>query len=493
MNFNLNIAKKLPAYIVGVALVTGAAMGVIGAFETSSYMRTEVESKLVGILDSRKSGLNLYLKSIEEDLKVMSADLMVKEGLVEFSSGFSRFGVDAGQGLQDIYIDRNKFPAGEKQRLDMADDGSFYSQIHGKYHPSLRTFQEQRDYYDVFLVNPQGDVVYSVFKELDFATNLSKGKWRDTGLAAAFKAAMSKNTGDISYLDFQPYAPSANVPAGFIATKVVSSSGGTLGALILQMPIGKINGILQGKEGLGESGESYIVGGDLLMRSDSRFSEETNILKTKVDTLAVQEALAGESGIEEVLDYRGVPVLSAYSQINYNGTTWAIMTEIDKSEALESVSELIMITLYIGIGLILLMGVLGYFLSNSIVNPMNALTSALREMGEGNDNVEIPYGEREDELGQMSRAVTQIRENSAEKARVEAEEAQAAQEKARIEEENARKEEERKEQERKEVAAAEEMERQQTENERKQAEEEAERQRVDADNAEREAREQRIN
>ena len=83
-------------------------------------------------------------------------------------------------------------------------------------------------------------------------------------------------------------------------------------------------------------GESYLVGSDKMMRSDSRFSDESTILKQKVDTDQLNLALSGEEGIFIGPDYRGIDVLAGYSKLDFMNTTWAILAEIDVSEAFAS-------------------------------------------------------------------------------------------------------------------------------------------------------------
>ena len=163
----------------------------------------------------------------------------------------------------------------------------------------------------MFLVDLSGNVVYSVFKELDFATNLNKGEWKDSDLGNVFRKTKTAAKDSVAFFDFKPYAPSANAPASFIATPIVGAAGKNIGSLVFQMPVDRINTIMQVAAGMGKSGETYIVGKDFLMRSNSRFSKEPTILKTKVDTATVKKALANKSGIEVTPDYRGIPVFSA--------------------------------------------------------------------------------------------------------------------------------------------------------------------------------------
>ena len=78
--------------------------------------------------------------------------------------------------LQYHYISNNHFPVGEKHQLGDADDQSLYSRVHAQFHHVFKEYQNEFGYYDIFLIdNRSGDIIYSVFKEVDFATNLRTG------------------------------------------------------------------------------------------------------------------------------------------------------------------------------------------------------------------------------------------------------------------------------------------------------------------------------
>jgi methyl-accepting chemotaxis protein len=111
--------------------------------------------------------------------------------------------------------------------------------------------------------------------------------------------------------------------------------GQLAGVIALQLPTDRIVDIMNFDAGMGTTGETYLVGEDLLMRSDSRFSEDSTVLEVVVDTESVSKALLGEYGVEFIEDYRGKQVLSAYSSTQVGENTWAVIAEIDKAEILE--------------------------------------------------------------------------------------------------------------------------------------------------------------
>jgi methyl-accepting chemotaxis protein len=244
--------------------------------------------------------------------------------------------------LQYQYIAGNPNPLGEKENLDSANDATQYSELHGKYHPVVRSYLKKFGYYDIFLCDIEtGDIVYSVYKELDFTTSLSKGPYADTNFGKAFKlAAAATSPDDVFLVDFESYVPSYNDAASFISSPIFDGDK-KVGVAIFQMPVDKIAAIMQERTGMGESGETYAVGTDLLLRNDSRFTPNTMMNpEFVVDTEATRSGLKGESGLKVIDDYRGVPVLSAWTPLTiYEGVeghaepiTWALMSEIDEEE-----------------------------------------------------------------------------------------------------------------------------------------------------------------
>ncbi len=274
--------------------------------------------------------------------------------------------------LQYHYISGNPFPTGKKHQLNGADDNSKYSFVHQYYHPVIKNFLEKFGYYDIFLIdNETGHLVYSVFKEVDFATSLKTGVYSNTNFGKVFnEVAASHEKGFVKLVDFEPYDPSYTAPASFIATSVYDGDD-KIGVLVFQMPIDKINSIMTGDanwkdDGLGKSGETYLVGDDFKMRSQSRFLIEdkegylralqameynpsiinkinrlnTSILLQDAKTEAVKNALLGKTECKIVKDYRNIAVLSSYTSLHIQDVNWVILSDIDEEEVLEVIDDL---------------------------------------------------------------------------------------------------------------------------------------------------------
>jgi methyl-accepting chemotaxis protein len=185
----MKISTKLPLLIVLLAFLGIFTSGLISYFQASTQLSLQAAYKLEALRDTRLAEIESYLESIEDDLKLVATNPSLMQALEEFTTAYQALGPNGEETLHKLYISENPNPAGQKQNLNAAKDGSAYSIAHGKWHPWLHDLQEMRGYYDIFLVSPQGDVVYSVFKEPDFASNLLNGQWKQTDLAAASPAA----------------------------------------------------------------------------------------------------------------------------------------------------------------------------------------------------------------------------------------------------------------------------------------------------------------
>ena len=304
----------------------------------------------------------------------------------------------AGLIAQKLYILDNPYNIGKRNNLIYQKDNSTYSKYHKEYHIDFNEILKNFDLYDIFLIDNKGYIVYTTFKEKDFATNLLNGPYKNSGLAKAYKSALNIKKGEISFDDFKPYEPSYNLPAAFISTPIFKDNK-RIGVLVFQFPIDTLNSIMSfyGKHkeaGLGKSGEVYLVGKDKLMRNNSRFTKEINhpIVKKlgttigvlKIDTPSVREALNGKSGSWIINDYRGVPVLSSYAPINVYGNKWAIVAEIDKDEVLSKIKELeykIFITIVIAI--VILLAISYLFTQKLIISRVSILRKAAKDLAKG--------------------------------------------------------------------------------------------------------------
>ena len=243
-------------------------------------------------------------------------------------------------------------------------------------------------YYDLFLINPDGYCFYSAAKEADYQSNFKDGKYANSNLGELFHTVMANKRYNL--VDFAPYAPSNNEPAAFIAQPLLHE-GDVEMVIALQLSLEAVNSIMHQREGMGETGETYLVGSDLLMRSDSFLDPENHTVKAsfakpetgKVDTKASHEALSGNSGTEIIKDYNGNAVLSAYAPLTANGLEWALIAEIDESEALAAIVGLRKTTSLIILISAAIIVLFALFMLRLVMAPIRTVVSNLKELAQG--------------------------------------------------------------------------------------------------------------
>lgn len=163
------------------------------------------------------------------------------------------------------------------------------------------------------------------------------------------------------------------------------------------------------QNGLGYSGETYLVGSDYLMRTTSRFISNS-VMNTPVMTLPARLASAGGEGIVLAEDYRGVKVLSSYSNIQVPGLKWSILAEIDYNEATASINTLRNKLILLSLLTALTLFVLTYTISKRITRPLVRLRKAAADLGSGNTYAILPV-ESLDETGELTEAFNQMSVN----------------------------------------------------------------------------------
>ncbi|MEP3045651.1 MAG: methyl-accepting chemotaxis protein [Roseibium sp.] len=409
----LTIRAKIPLAIVGFAIAVGAGVGTASYISAANETHNLTENRLLSVAQSRRTEIKDYLGVVVEDLEIVAHLPFTAQAVREFKASWSEIDGDHTAVLKKTYITDNPNPLGEKHKLDKGPADTGYDAVHGKYHPWFRELLERRGYYDIFLFDLDGDLIYTVFKEEDYATNFKTGggKWADTNLGNAFRAGLTAAKDAISFFDFKPYAPSNGAPASFMSTPIFEGSE-RVGVLVYQMPIDNINAIMAHKEGLGETGETVIVGADKLFRNDSRFTDDNDILASKLDGSAITAALDGKEAFGISKEYRDLNMIEVAVPLEFHGVNWAILALQGVDEANMPLAHLRNLMLLVAGILFALAAIGGYFIALAFTRPISQVVSDMEQVASGNTDVEISGIDRSDEIGDMNRAVQVFLDNA---------------------------------------------------------------------------------
>ncbi len=299
--------------------------------------------------------------------------------------------------------------AGERMDINDPDYVSLFPYVEGAFEP----FVSVLGYEDALLVDDYGRVLYSVNKGLDMGEDLDKGKLKDTNLAEAWREGLK---GQVTFVDYQAYPPLDGRPAAFVAAPVYNHTNDVEGVAILRIPRGDISTIMKLRSGMGETGESFLVGPDGKMRSDSFRAPDTHSVQAsfahpetgKIATDPFQKAIAGKSGTELATDFRNVEVLTAFAPLPVGNENWALLVEMDRDEAFAAVSRLTQVALILGLVTAVLVVLASmWFLKRELTQPFSSLQVFLEEITRGNFAAEL-HGRFKAELGQLRRGLLQM-------------------------------------------------------------------------------------
>jgi methyl-accepting chemotaxis protein len=341
---------------------------VLSSFTIHKVKVTSIEDKfhsLTGIRDSKAKQITTFFDERNADVKVLARSANVHTLVEDLIHVHNVLKVKANAKYPVTHV-----LAKEKTNLH---ENFFQGYMH------------DYGYYDIFIVCAKhGHVMYSAAKESDYGENLVYGDLKDSGLFNVWKKV--KETKKVSFVDMEPYGPSANAPSMFVGSPIYFD-GELKSILVFQISDKSINNIMQFRKGYGTSQEDYLVGPDSLMRSDSYLDKQNHSLLAsfanpssgKVDTVASINALAGKSNTEIIIDYNGNPVLSSYAPIKIGDSiNWAIISEIDEAEVLEIPNNIRNIIIMISFVIFIIITLIAIFIINkSIVNPLVSLQSGL--------------------------------------------------------------------------------------------------------------------
>lgn len=453
----LRLGKKLTVAFLLVGLIPLTAASVISLIISEKELTSQAFSKLTAVRDIKTKQIQDYFKDLENQMVVFSSGSFTLDAMFDFSDSFSEYyrtknlsnsdfqkmkseletfysqeyvktyrEINSGQGpkstptlegmdkngiaLQYDYVRGNDKPPGSRYLMDHAPgDSQGYSQIHPVYQPTFRKVMVVNGYRDILFIEAgNGSVVYSTSKEISLGSSVAQGPLADSGMGQAFQRAMaSENPEDVVIVDFSEFMPAYDLPVGFIASPV-AENGRTIGVVVFAIDLDGVNGIMSERTGMGKSGETYLVGPDTLMRSDSFLDPEVYSVrnshrfpeKGKVDTEVIQKALAGEEGMLLTDNYLHQMVLSAYRKIEVGQLGWAVLAEISQKEAFSAISSL---KLFMGglaaVGLIAVI-IMALAVTRAIVKPLKGVVDGLTEISQGEGDLTMRLDvKQQDEIG----------------------------------------------------------------------------------------------
>jgi len=462
---SLSLQSRLLAVMVLLTLSSIGAIAWIGYGSARDSQRAAAERQLQGLQRSKASAVRTILAKSRSDVLAFSALPSVAEDATELLEAYRqldsvpvtpemdeavrRFYQDEfdpalarhsaikspdgmfvprtnpGRYLHYHYLAMGPRPYTGAGNLESKGDSSAYGRALARIRPRLGVSIERLGFDNLLLIDPVSmDVFYSQYASSVLGTNLLDGPYASSNLAALATALRtSQDIDDYQMADFEFYRPALGSPRAFVASPVFDGTR-LVAIMAVRLPLGPIADALSGNrawqaEGLGKSGETFLLGADLTMRNDSRFLVEdrksfiaalrrssltsgtideverlgTTILTVPVKHAAARAALNGQSGIMQVDDYRGVPVFLAYGPVDLDSVRWGVISKVDVSEAMQPLRDYARRALAAAVGLSLLASLIALWLASVLTRPIADLVRGARRVSAGELDVEVPLAE----------------------------------------------------------------------------------------------------
>ena len=356
---NLKLATKMIASFLLVGIIPFAVLGIVSLREATIALDQQAFNQLESVQALKKKQLENYFGLVEASIRNMQTDTSVIVAIDEFTPAFNSGGI-----------------AGES-----------WVSAEGYYSQQLSSLISDYICDEFFLLSSTGDIIYSKNKLGDLSQNVVTGSLKDTGLGRAFDAAQQQ---EVAFADFSPYPPIKNKPAAFLAAAIKRLSGQSAGAVAIRLSLDSVNDIIQQRSGMGSTGETYLVGPDRLMRSDSYLDTEYHTVDTSfkvpakgaVETEASEAALKGKAGKKIIENYSGARVLSCYEPLRVFDVTWAFISEMETAEAFSAIYHLRMVIGIVAVAAIMGILFMAWMITRSISNPIRGAILKLRNVSD---------------------------------------------------------------------------------------------------------------
>ncbi len=403
----MKLKQKVPLLITIPTIVIALAASAVSYVRATDALQYQRDTAFDFLIEERVERLVEWLDSVETDLLVLGAGRAVQDAIVQFTTSWNDLGNDPSGWLQKHYISENPNPIGQKDALKKAEDGSAWTENHAKFHDGFRTFQIDRGYYDLFLFDTKGNLIYSVFKEADFATNFVNGEFAQSGLGFVFQKANEASPEQTVFSEMSPYAPSADAPAQFVAMPIFGDTGQRIGVVALQIPVDeRVSNILSGSELLGSTGIVFVVDAEGHALSSSPREGGFEMFDTLPDLPHLLQARNGMTvSVEGNIGLSGKSVVARAMPLVREGGDWNVVLEQDMSEAYAEQNALFWFTVAQVVLTVILVTFVGCFVARMLTKRIESLVQSVKRIADGDFETDVAQSTSGDELGEIGQSL----------------------------------------------------------------------------------------
>jgi len=460
----ISVATRIASAVIVVSLLSLTVATVIG-LNTGRDLGGELfDDQIEAIRSAGNGDATAYLNSLALTAESLAASPQASGSIEAFSSALEDIGpndlgnrekvlTSLAEEYQELYLDplgdagrtidvRDVLNEGNADALylqsnysvgfeplssagsvDDARDGSEWSDVHRRVHPTYRRIVNSLNLSDALLVDTDTDqIVYTVNKRADLGASTDVGPISGTIVSSLVERVKDDPDGGVQAADFRRYDPALLTPVAGVAAPVLDD-GTLVGALIFLFDSTELTRILTNDADFEngqfpEGGDIYLLGTDSTTRSEPRgyLESPTEFLDaaaakgqlndadrqlielsgTTVLALTASDSTATAADDMEVdaesrVSIDGRSVFSSVEQLDYEGFPMYVVAEVDKGDAERSLEEFQNLLI---VGVAIFMVILAFVAvawSISIMRPVRSLSDRLA-VGATNreDPIDVP-------------------------------------------------------------------------------------------------------
>ncbi len=396
---NIRMKPKLLFLFIMTGIAPLAIVALIGSYSASTALMDQAFEQLRTI------------QAIKRD-KLQSA-LDERVGNLKFLANSK----DAQKFLEDLILFQGDQNLTGHQ--DYPVDGPEYRKIHDRYDAQLKRFMQANGFQNLYVLNrQQGHVMYAAHPEPDLGTSLATGQFHSSAMGRIWSRTIK--TEDIVFEDFAPHEPSNGQQSAFIGYPLRDTTGAVAGVVAVRLSAEFINQIMPSRQGLGESGESYLL---RWHENENRFE-----LRSDIQTLGQGRYVIGytleksppywrdartagfDGGDGTYEDSSGTTVLVAFNTLDVLGVKWMLISKINQAEVLRPILTFLLAISATGALLVAMITPGAYQLARRISRPLEQGVHFAEAISAGDLDARLELRQN-DELGMLAKALNRMARN----------------------------------------------------------------------------------
>ncbi|EEA95889.1 methyl-accepting chemotaxis protein [Pseudovibrio sp. JE062] len=407
-NYFNRIAVRLPFIMVGLAIIASAVVAFLGYTRAESALTEASKKQLVLVAQARRDTLDEKLERVDSDIKRLVKSNAMRVAMTDLLASMDSLSADK----EDIlgYFQKSGSSAAERLQLTGNGNKTLYSWRHAVVHPDFVASVTGGGYTDILIMDANGLVIYSATKSSEFLESVKEGKLSGSLLSQEFNKAAKASEGDVIYSEIAQYEPDGNSASLLISAPVFVEDFSQVvfkGVITVRLDSSFFDSVLQNRENMGETGQTYLARIDGTILSNQALSDVPTALVKKDDPEVVEKVVADlranpetNVGFAEVQEQFVLALPLGFEKL-----PTVIVAKTSVSEALAVVHALAKEIIISGLIVLAVVAAIGIFMARSLSTPLNRLSFNLKQIANGNLDVEIISAQRKDEIGDIGRAV----------------------------------------------------------------------------------------